>query len=95
MILNHGSNHGFNLKFKHYAQLYPSKRATRDFITRQRLIKNIARAYHKIHGLTQITRDVGPMLGQSCPSFYDAGPTLTQHWTNVSCLLVSTDMVAP
>ena len=29
------------------------------------------------------------MLGYCWPIVFDAGPTLTQHWTNVSCLLGS------
>ena len=35
----------------------------------------------------QKTRDIEPMLGQCWPSVYDAGPTLTRHWLDVSCLL--------
>ena len=35
-------------------------------------------------------RDVEPMLGWCWPIVYDAGPTSTQHWFNVSCSLVST-----
>ena len=30
---------------------------------------------------------VHPMLVQWWPIVYDAGPTLYQHWVNVSCLL--------
>ena len=36
---------------------------------------------------THQTRDIEPMLGQCCPAVYDVGPTFTQHWFNVSCLL--------
>ena len=32
-------------------------------------------------------RDVKPMLGWCCPIVYDAGPTSTQHWFNVPCML--------
>ena len=38
--------------------------------------------------LTQQTRDVQPMLVQCWASVEDDGPTLYQHWLNVSCLLV-------
>ena len=33
------------------------------------------------------TQDIDPMLGQRWTSVYNAGPTLPQHWINVSCLL--------
>ena len=39
--------------------------------------------------LTQQIRDIVPMLGQCWSIVYDAGPTLNQHWDNVSCLLGS------
>ena len=42
--------------------------------------------------LSQQSRDVEPMLGQCWPAVYDVGPTLTQHWSNVSCLLGTTQM---
>ena len=35
----------------------------------------------------QRTRDVYPMMVQCWPTVYDAGPTLNQHWFNVTCLL--------
>ena len=34
---------------------------------------------------SQQTRDVQPMLVQCWPTVFDAGPTLFQHWVNVSC----------
>ena len=37
--------------------------------------------------LAQQTRNIEPMLGQYRPAVYDVGPTLAQHWFNVSCLL--------
>ena len=36
---------------------------------------------------TQQTRDNESVLGQSWPAVLDVGPTLTQQWFNVSCLL--------
>ena len=36
---------------------------------------------------SQQTRDIEPMLVQYWPAVYDVGPTLIQHWFNVSCLL--------
>ena len=36
---------------------------------------------------TQQTRDVHQMLVQCWASVADGGPTLHQHWVNVSCLL--------
>ena len=33
------------------------------------------------------TRDIEPMLGQCWADVVDGGPTLTQHWLNVSCKL--------
>ena len=30
---------------------------------------------------------LGQYVGQCWPAVYDVGPTLTQHWLNVSCLL--------
>ena len=36
---------------------------------------------------TQQTKDLGTMLDQCWSIVYDAGPTLIQHWVNVSCLL--------
>ena len=35
------------------------------------------------------TRDIGPMLCQCRSAVYDVGPTLNQHWFNVSCLWYS------
>ena len=40
---------------------------------------------HKI--TTQQTRDVKPMLFQCWPTVFDVGPTIKQHWFNVSRLL--------
>ena len=37
--------------------------------------------------LSQQTRYINPMLAQCWPTVYDAGPTLDQHWVDVSCLL--------
>ena len=37
--------------------------------------------------ISQQTRDVEPMLGRCWTIVYDAEPTSTQHWFNVSCLL--------
>ena len=37
--------------------------------------------------LTQQTRDIEAMLGQCWADVVDGGPTLNQHWFNVSCLL--------
>ena len=36
--------------------------------------------------VSQQTRHVDPMLGQLCPTVYDAEPTLAQQWVNVLCL---------
>ena len=33
------------------------------------------------------TQNVHPMLGYRWPTVIDAGPTLTNHWVNVSCLM--------
>ena len=33
------------------------------------------------------TRDIEPMLDQCWADVVDGGPTLNQHWFNVSCLL--------
>ena len=38
-------------------------------------------------GCSQQSRDIRPMLNQRGPSVVDDGPTLIQHWVNVSCLL--------
>ena len=38
---------------------------------------------------TQETQDIETMLGQCWADVVDIGPTLTQHWFNVSCLLSS------
>ena len=49
---------------------------------------NILRFHFSIiclHQPSQHTRDVDPML------VYDTGPTLAQHWVNVSCLLGDTE----
>ena len=42
-----------------------------------------------LHGLLTITEKtyIDPMLGYCWPAVSDVGPTLTQHWVNVSCLL--------
>ena len=45
-------------------------------------------AYNKLT-LTQQARDIDPVLFQCWASVADAGPTLKQHWVNVSCLLGS------
>ena len=37
--------------------------------------------------VSQQTRDNEPMLGQCWADVVDGGPTLTQHWFNVACLL--------
>ena len=44
-----------------------------------------------ISPITQQTRDIDPMLVQCWASVVDDGPTLNQHWVNVSttCLLAS------
>ena len=34
------------------------------------------------------TRDIEPMLGQCWADVVDGGPAMTQHWFNVSCLLM-------
>ena len=36
---------------------------------------------------THHTRDIHPMLFQCCPTVFDAGPTLKQHWVKAPCLL--------
>ena len=36
---------------------------------------------------TQPTRDIYPLLDQCWATVNDAGPTLVQHWVDVSCLL--------
>ena len=36
--------------------------------------------------LPRQARDIDSMLGQCWASVYDAGPTLVQHWVDVSCL---------
>ena len=40
-----------------------------------------------IRATIQQTRDIEPLLWQCWSTVYDAGPTLTQQWFNVSCLL--------
>ena len=40
-----------------------------------------------VHGTVQQTRDIDPMLVQCWSTVYDAGPTLGQHWVDVSRLL--------
>ena len=35
------------------------------------------------------SRDIQPMLAQCWSSVADDGPTLRQHWLNISCLLNS------
>ena len=37
---------------------------------------------------TQQTRHIHPMLEHCCVSVDDGGPTMYQHWVNVSCLLL-------
>ena len=37
----------------------------------------------------QPTRDIEPMLAQCWASDVDGGPTLNQHWLNISCWLGS------
>ena len=37
---------------------------------------------------SQQTRHIHPMLVQCCVSVADSGPTMYQHWVNVSCLLL-------
>ena len=37
--------------------------------------------------LAQQTRDVDPVLGECWADVEDGGPTFTQHWVNVSCIL--------
>ena len=41
-----------------------------------------------VEGISKQTRHVDPMLGQLCPTVYDAEPTLAQQWINVSSLRV-------
>ena len=36
---------------------------------------------------TKKTRDIEPMLSQCWADVVESGPTLNQHWFNVSCLL--------
>ena len=36
---------------------------------------------------SQQTRDFLPMVGQCWVTVYDVGPTLSQHWVKVPCLL--------
>ena len=40
---------------------------------------------------TQQTRYIDPVLGQCWATVCDGGPTLTQHWVDVSCLLWTRD----
>ena len=40
----------------------------------------------KYLNLSQQTRDIDPKLDQCWATVYDAGPTLVQHWGDVSCL---------
>ena len=39
------------------------------------------------HIASQLTRDIEPILAQCWVDVVDGGPTLNQHWFNVSCLL--------
>ena len=41
---------------------------------------------------TQQTRYIEPMSAQCWADVYDVGPTLSQHWYYVSCLLGSTQV---
>ena len=40
-------------------------------------------------GLSQQTQSIDPMLDEYWPAVSDLGPTFTQHWVDVSCLLGS------
>ena len=40
-----------------------------------------------IEGVFQQTRYINPMLVQYWPIVYDTGPTMNQHWVDVSCFL--------
>ena len=45
------------------------------------------------HRVTQQTRDTHPKLVQCRPTVYDAGPTLSQPWVSVPCLLPGRSVV--
>ena len=54
----------------------------------QRLRHSIDPALGKLFdAMTQQTRYIDPMLGECWSAVSDVGPTFTQHWVNVSCLL--------
>ena len=44
--------------------------------------------YARVHTyISQRTRHINPTLEQCCPTVYDVGPAMVQHWIDVSCLL--------
>ena len=43
--------------------------------------------WEKLLWSSQQPRNIGPMLPQWWPTVYDVGPTLSQHWIGVSCIL--------
>ena len=53
---------------------------------REQLLSSCS-ARHSRSKTMQQTRDIELMLGQCWTSVVDVGPTLPQHWLNVSCLL--------
>ena len=56
-------------------------------VTKKRSVINIILMDKlKYLNLSQQTRDIDLMLDQCWATVYDAGPTLVQHWVDVSCL---------
>ena len=43
----------------------------------------------KVEVFSQQTGDIDPVLDQCWATVYDAGPTLVQHWVDVSCVMQS------
>ena len=52
------------------------------------VVKGATRVGGNVRGDSQQTRHIHPMLVQYCVGLADSGPTMYQHWVNVSCLLL-------
>ena len=52
------------------------------------VVKGATRVGGNVRRGSQQTRHIHPMLVQCCVSVADGGPTMYQHWVDVSCLLL-------
>ena len=77
-MYNTSSLHTYNLN-----QMIAKKRS--DCVGYDHLLIN--ESEFKMSCITQLTRDIDPMLAKCRPTVYDAEPTLNEHWVNVSYLL--------